>query len=98
MSDNSAPEEESEECGWDDDALDQEKQTKLPDWHHGQDCLEDPVNELKGILAASWWWEAALTKQRSPADVMPALSGRWFGKFAKLGQIAVIQLFRKSPA
>lgn len=39
-----------------------------------------------------------LTKQRRPADVMPALSGRWLGKLAKLGQIAVMQLLRKSPA
>lgn len=38
------------------------------------------------------------TKQSSPAEVMPALSGKWLGKFSKLGQIAVMQLFKKSPA
>lgn len=64
--------------------------------------LDYPIEELTILLVSisktSSVKSGVLTKQRSPADVIPALSGRWLGKFAKLGQIAVMQLFRKSPA
>jgi hypothetical protein len=63
--------------------------------------LGHPVEELTIHLLSNSTTSTTpreLTKQRSPADVIPALSGRWLGKFAKLGQMAVIQLFRKSPA
>lgn len=39
-----------------------------------------------------------MKKVSRPAEVIPASAGRWFGKLAKLGQMAVIQLPRKSPA
>ena len=32
-----------------------------------------------------------MKKQRSSADVIPAFGERWLGKFAKLGQMAVMQ-------
>jgi hypothetical protein len=63
--------------------------------------LGHPVEELTIHLLSiskTSTMPGELTKQSSPADVIPALSGRWLGKFAKLGQMAVIQLFRKSPA
>lgn len=51
-----------------------------------------------GIRARLVWIIQYRKKVRRPADVIPALAGRWFGKFANCGQIAVMQLPRKSPA
>ena len=53
MSDNSSPDEEGKKCRWDYNALYEEEEAKLADWHHSQKCLEDPVNELKGWSATS---------------------------------------------
>lgn len=46
MGDNGAPQEQREERGWDDDAFDQEENSKFLDGHTSQDRLEYPVYEL----------------------------------------------------
>jgi hypothetical protein len=41
-----------------------------------------------GMRERKLWMNQYRKKLRRPADVIPAFSGRWFGKFLKLGQIA----------
>ena len=51
-----------------------------------------------GMQARIVWKIQYMKKVRRPAEVIPASAGRWLGKLAKLGQIAVMQFPRKSPA
>jgi hypothetical protein len=45
VGDNHRPEEQGEECWWNDDTLDPEENPKLRDWHERQKALDEPVEE-----------------------------------------------------
>ena len=51
-----------------------------------------------GMSDKALWINQYKKKERSPAEVMPVFSGRWFGKLMKDGQMASIQRWRKAPA
>lgn len=91
MRDDRSPKKESQEGRRYNDTLDEEEDAELLDGHACENCLKDPVDELWSGQREYRDSISALTKQSNWADVIPALSGRWLGKFSKLGQIAVMQ-------
>lgn len=75
---NGTPEEQCQERWRHHNTLDKEQKTKFLDRHQSENGLEDPVEELRKhrqeiVFGLDFH---KLTKQRRPADVIPALSGR----------------------